>query len=194
MKVYSIVAKKYIEVPDKVAPVAQVSGDGHRRVAMELAAVLIDAEKQIKELTANLSAETVARKAAEKCAAEEKQECEAAETALEKERDATAKQRLDHGVSVASNRVELATVKGVVETERALRVAAEKRAVNAEDQCRLLLTAPKPAVAPPFDIGAIQKTIRDALASNKPPKSQYAVDVSERDANGRISKFNFKPK
>jgi septal ring factor EnvC (AmiA/AmiB activator) len=194
MKVYSIVAGKHIEVPDRVAPVQSVVGDGHRRVAMELASLLLEAEKQITDLTTKLTAETAARKDAERCAAEEGKECDNAEKALDTERQTTATLRIQHATALGAVKTELATAQGAIATEKALRVAAEKATAEAEARCKALMAVPKPAPVQAFDMGAIQKTIRDALASNKPAKSQYEVVVGDRDANGRISKFNFKPK
>lgn len=192
--VYSILAKRMIEVPDKKPgkeqPLAAIDGN-QGRIAQQLTGWLLEAESQITALTAKLEAETTARKTVEAEVVEERGEAESAEKKVTTLSADLVKARAETAKAEADGRVAVAKAEGATAAERAARVAAEQRATAAEKRCKQLEVAPKPMPAGP-DLKQITAAVRSAVAvqpAPKPTQLPYEVIVTERDANGRIRRF-----
>tara|TARA_R110000868_G_scaffold411755_1_gene708892 strand:- start:3201 stop:3776 length:576 start_codon:yes stop_codon:yes gene_type:complete len=188
--VYSIVAGRKIEVPDRPKAVAaSAASPADRAMAMQLATYLVEAEARIKALTDSLAAETAKAKTLGQECGRHESECDAAETKAADALAEVSKLRIAMAKAEGDAKAAMAKQQATIETEKALRVAAEKRVRDMAEEHKKM---PMPAAT--IDMAQITAAIRAAMPENKPSKPQFSVDVSERDANGRISKFNLKAK
>ena len=194
-KIYSIIARRFIDVPDRKPGVAAVVTDietGSSKVAQQLTGWLLEAEKKITDLEAKLTTETAARKTADTeaaSAARARAITEGKVTALgadlEKARAAAEKELSD-------GRVALAKAEGATALERAARATAEQRATAAEQRIKQVEAAPKPVIQSGPDLKQITSAIRAELGAcpaAKPVQLPFEVDITERDGNGRIKRF-----
>ena len=211
-KIYSITARRYIDVPDRKQAATAAIETGSSKVAQQLAGWLLEAEKKATELEAKLAetgtskvtgqlteslleaekqiaalegklaTATAAGKAAETEATSARASAEAKTRGLAADLE---KARTAMEKAVSDGKVALTRAEGVAAVERAGRLASEQRVKQLE-------SAPKPIANSGADTKQIISAIRAELGARPAAKAErttYEVDIIERDANGRILRF-----
>lgn len=183
-KIYSMMAKGYIDVPDKrpvkAGPEVVIDGDA-LKAAVQCNGYLLDS---LKEVTAKLEAATAALARAEARAVAAEGKHEAMERA-----GSTESSKAIAGISTSIGTLQAAVGRLAADVA----VIRDKPAPAAP----VVQAAPaKPVVvpAPVVDMAAITSVIRAEMAKHD-PASRGALDteVVERDANGYVKRFITKP-
>ena len=190
-KIYSITARRYIDVPDRKQAATAAIDTGSSKVAQQLAGWLLEAEKKATELEAKLAetgtskvteqlteslleaekqiaalerklaTATAAGKAAETEAASARRAREAAEAKATALDTDLEKARAAVEKAVSDGKVALTRAEGATAVEHAGRLAAEQRIKHLE-------ATPKPMIHHGPDLKQIISAIRAELAARAP--------------------------
>jgi len=191
-KAYSMLARRYINVPDHKPPALVEEKPEPARAKSSMLAVkqlvqdVEECENQITELKAEcakLSAKCEAECEAKDCAIEAADKCRNSELAMGR--------KLNDAVAAA------AQAKGELKGEVALRLAAEKRVADIQAELNALKAKPAPVVQKVEQVNTdkIVAAVRAAIppaVKQAPQPTEITATVVERDANGDARTWEIK--